>query len=130
MMKTDQHVTLVAALQIGFGVLGILIGLVIFVAVTGGGILSQDAEAIAITSIVGSVVGGIFVLTSIPEVIGGIGLLKRKNWARILIIIISCLDLLAIPFGTAIGIYSLWVLLREDTVKYFQEQNESLPEAK
>jgi len=129
-MKTDQHVTLVAALQIGFGVLGILIGLVIFVAVTGGGILSQDAEAIAITSIVGSVVGGIFVLTSIPEVIGGIGLLKRKNWARILIIIISCLDLLAIPFGTAIGIYSLWVLLREDTVKYFQEQNESLPEAK
>ena len=122
-MKVDQHITLVAALQIGFGVIGILIGLVIFLAVTGGGILSHDTHAIAITSVVGGLVGGAFILFSIPDIIGGIGLLKRKSWARILIIIVSCIDLLSIPFGTAVGIYSLWVLLHDDTVKYFQEQN-------
>ncbi len=121
-MDVKQHITYVATLQIIFGILGILGGLFLFLAIAGGGILSNDSEAIAVTSIVGSLLGGGIVLFSIPDVIGGIGLLKGKNWARILIIIVSCFDLLAIPIGTAIGAYSLWVLLHDDTVKHFQEQ--------
>lgn len=120
-MKMDQHVTLVAALNIGFGALGVIIGLIVIIAVTGGGMLSGDSEAIAITSIVGPIVGGIIILLSLPEVIGGLSLLKRKGWGRIFVIIISCLNLIEIPFGTAIGIYSLWVLLHDDTVQLFND---------
>jgi len=115
----EKHVTVVAAINIGFGFLGLFIGLITFVAVTGGGIISGDPEAIAITSIVGTVVAGFFLITSLPEIIGGFGLLKKKEWARVLIIIVACLDLLFIPIGTIIGIYELWVLLQDETIQLF-----------
>lgn len=41
------------------------------------------------------------------------GLLERQPWARILGIVIGFLALLRFPFGTALGIYTLWVLLPE-----------------
>jgi len=41
----------------------------------------------------------------------GWGLLQREPWARIVTIIIAFLSLFNVPFGTALGIYSLWVLL-------------------
>ena len=115
----EKHVTVVAAINIGFGFLGLFIGLITFVAVAGGGIISGDPEAIAITSIVGTVVAGFFLITSLPEIIGGFGLLKKKEWARVLIIIVACLDLLFIPIGTIIGIYELWVLLQDETIQLF-----------
>jgi hypothetical protein len=39
------------------------------------------------------------------------GLLERQPWARMLAIIFGCVSLLDVPFGTALGIYTLWVLL-------------------
>jgi hypothetical protein len=46
-------------------------------------------------------------------------LLRRKNWGRILAIIVGVLDLANFPIGTAIGIYSLWVLLQDGASAYF-----------
>ncbi|MHB8608495.1 MAG: hypothetical protein ACYDCG_09365 [Candidatus Acidiferrales bacterium] len=43
------------------------------------------------------------------------GLLERQPWARILGIVLAFLTLLRIPFGTALGIYTLWVLLPESS---------------
>ena len=47
-----------------------------------------------ITGIVGPAVGFFFFLTSVPELIGVIGLLKRRGWARILVMIIAVLGLI------------------------------------
>lgn len=115
----DKHITLVAVINIAFGFLGIFLAFFLFVVLIGAGIISQDPEAMKITSIVGIAIAFFLVMTSIPEVIGGFGLMKRKPWARILVLIIACLDLLIIPIGTLIGIYELWVLLNEETVKIF-----------
>jgi hypothetical protein len=117
----EKHITLVAVLNIVFGVIGIIIGIIIFAAISGGGLISKDPTAIKITGIVGPAVGFFFFLTSVPELIGGIGLLKRRGWARILVMIIAILDLLEIPIGTAIGIYELWVLLNEKTARLFAQ---------
>jgi hypothetical protein len=40
----------------------------------------------------------------------GIGLLRRERWARPLALVVGILMLLKVPFGTALGIYTLWVL--------------------
>lgn len=119
----EKHITLVAAINIGFGVLGMFAALIVFTAIVGGGILSGDSEAMAITSVVGTVIAFFLALKSIPEIIGGVGLLKRKPWARILVLIIGCLDLLEIPIGTAIGIYTIWVLLNEETINIFSKHD-------
>ena len=41
----------------------------------------------------------------------GWGLLKRESWARIVALVLGFLSLFNIPFGTAVGVYTLWVLL-------------------
>lgn len=40
----------------------------------------------------------------------GFALITRKPWGRTLAIIVAILQLIKIPFGTALGIYTLWVL--------------------
>jgi hypothetical protein len=40
----------------------------------------------------------------------GFSLLNRKPWGRTLAIVAAILQLIKIPFGTALGIYTLWVL--------------------
>ena len=53
------------------------------------------------------------------NIVGGIGLLKGKNWARVLVIFLAVLDLIDFPIGTAIGVYTLWVLLNSETSELF-----------
>jgi len=54
--------------------------------------------------------------------VGGIGLLAYKSWARYLVIVVSALGCLNIPFGTLKGIYALWVLLQDETIKLFNKE--------
>jgi len=50
-------------------------------------------------------------------------LLKRFSWARILVLVLGALNLLNVPFGTALGIYTFWVLLDDQSVKMFASQS-------
>lgn len=118
----DKHVTLVAVLQIGFGAIGIFAAIIVFVVLTGSGILSRDPGARAVLPIIGSAVAVFLVLVSAPGIIAGIGLLKRYSWARILMLIVAVLDLLNIPLGTMLSIYTIWVLLQDETIRLLSPQ--------
>ncbi len=115
----ENHVTAVGALSIGLSILGILIGGFIFVVLAGVGFVVHDEDAAPILAVIGLVVGTFLCILSIPGIIGGIGLFKRKEWARILVLIISALQLLNFPIGTAIGGYSIWVLINPGTIRLF-----------
>ena len=55
---------------------------------------------------------GIFILAKAScGFIAGWGLLQREPWARVLALVLSFISLFNIPFGTAIGVYTMWVLL-------------------
>ena len=56
-------------------------------------------------------IGGVLMLKGIAGIIAGIGLMDRRSWARVLAIILGFVSLIHIPFGTALGIYTLWVLM-------------------
>ena len=118
----EKHVTIAAILKIGLGILGILIAVIAFVAVVGGGIISRDQEAIFITSLVGSIIALVLVLLSVPGIVGGIGLLRRWPWARILVLILAVFDLVNIPFGTFVGAYTIWVLMQDETIELFSSK--------
>ena len=115
----EKHVTAVAVLHIGLSILGILAGAFVFVLLTGIGLVSEDEEALSVLAIVGTAVGIFLCVLSAPGLIGGIGLLKRNEWARILVLVVSGLELLNIPIGTAVGVYSIWALVQTDTIKLF-----------
>jgi hypothetical protein len=53
------------------------------------------------------------VVIGVASIVAGWGLLERAPWARILTVVLAFLALLRLPFGTALGIYSLVVLFPE-----------------
>jgi len=123
----QQHVTILAALYIAFSVLGIIGAIAIFFVVAGGGLISGDQTAIAVTTLVGTLVSGFLLFLSVPGLIGGVGLLYRQEWARILVIVLGFLNLINIPFGTILGIYTIWVLMRPEMVQYFVKEAPAQP---
>ena len=119
MQSMNSHVTILGVVYIAFGCLGLLAALIVLVAVTGGGIISQDTEAMFVTSIVGPAIAGFLMLLSLPGFIAGFGLIKHKSWARMLILILAVFQLCNVPFGTILGIYSFWVLLHKESAQLF-----------
>jgi hypothetical protein len=127
MNPMQTHVKVLAVLHIVFGILGVLIGLLAFAVMGGTAALihmdhdSDAAVAVPMMGAIGGFVLILFLVLSLPGLIGGIGLLSFKPWSRILTIVVSIVDLINIPFGTALGIYGLWVLFNEDGVRLFGE---------
>ena len=60
----------------------------------------------------------------IASALAGYGLLKYKNWARIVAIVLAFVYILAIPIGTAVGIYTLIIMFNKGTAALFRGQGE------
>ena len=121
-----DHIKIVAILHIVLGSLTILGGLAVLAVFGGiatliGASGSPDAlPAVPIVGGIGGLIALVLFVLGVPGLIAGIGLLKFRPWARILGIIISALDLIHVPFGTALGIYGLWALLSREGEQLFQ----------
>jgi hypothetical protein len=119
----EKHVTLVGALHIGYSAFQILCGLIAFLFIAGGGLLgaliSREEIVIGITFFVGTAIAVWMILVSVPGIVGGVWLLKHKPWARYLVLVVSVLALLNVPLGLGIGVYSIWVLVQDETAKLF-----------
>jgi hypothetical protein len=121
--KMQKHVTIVGSVQIGFSVLGLMGAVAIFVALTfARGFTENDDVAQTVLRFLSISLPLLVGILSTLGLAGGIGLLVYKPWARYLVIIISALDCLIIPFGTIKGIYSIWALVQDDTLKLFNRE--------
>lgn len=123
--KMNKHVTVVGAINIAFGVLGILGAIVLFVCFDFvENLVTDDDVATMVMQIIKVIVPILLFVYSCIKLVGGIGLLSYKFWARYVVIVLSALSCLNIPVGTLIGVYSLWVLLQDDTLKLFKNSAE------
>ncbi len=66
----------------------------------------------------------VFLAAGLVGIAAGWGLLNREPWARTLAIVLAFLNLLDVPFGTALGIYTLWALLPEQSEREYQGLSE------
>ena len=116
-----KHVTVVAAIQIGFAILGLIIAVAIFFVMSfARSQVGGDETAEMVLGFLTVSLPILFGFLSTLGLIGGIGLLAYKPWARYIVIVVSALGCLNIPIGTLKGVYALWVLLQDDTVKLFE----------
>jgi hypothetical protein len=116
-----KHVTLVAALQIGFSTMGILAAMVVFFVFSFAGSFVDDVEvAMTVLRYIGAFVPAIITLVSLLGLIGGIGLLSYQKWARVIVLVVAALGCLNFPLGTLKGVYSLWVLMQDETIALFK----------
>ena len=117
-----QHVTILGWLYIVGHAFFLVIGLFVFLLLSTIGAVSNDPQATLILGLVGTGVGILIGVLSIPGIVAGFGLLGQKVWARYLAIVVAVLGLINFPLGTLIGLYTLWVLFQENAADYFQPQ--------
>lgn len=122
-----DHVKILGLLHVVYGMFGILAGIVVMLIFGGlAGLVSvadRSGDALIAVPILGGIGAFIFVLLlvlSLPGIVAGFGLLQLQPWARILAIVLSALELMSVPLGTALGIYGLWVLLSPGAEQLFR----------
>ncbi len=117
-----KHVTVVGAIHIGFGILGLILALGAFFALNfAKGVVGGDEVPTMVLGFLSVSIPLLIGFMSTLGLVGGIGLLSLQPWARYLIIVVAALGCLNIPIGTLKGVYSLWVLLQDETIKLFQQ---------
>ena len=118
-MPIDTHVRVAAWLHIALGVLWVCIlaffGLFFGAmgALVGATASSSDAGVLAWIAGFGITLLLFVLVFPVLEIVGGVMLLKGSTAGRVITIVFSVLELINIPFGTIVGVYSLWALLRE-----------------
>ena len=115
----EQHITLLGWLYIATNILLILIAGFVFMVMMGVGVTSGDAEAVRVMPVIATAIGGFLTVLALPGILTGIGLLKRKPWARIAAAVLAIFSLTNFPLGTAVGVYTLWVLLQTEAADHF-----------
>jgi len=58
-----------------------------------------------------SVIGILVLAKAACGFIAGWGLIRREPWARVVALVLGFIALFNVPFGTAVGVYTLWALL-------------------
>ena len=134
----EKHITLVGILNIVYESLSIIGAFILFVIAMGFryffGFISRYShhgmdevppEILDIVPFILTVIGIFLLIFSIIGLIAAIGVLKKKEWGRITMLVISFFNLIRIPLGTILGVYTIWALLNDDTIRLFNPSVQS-----
>jgi hypothetical protein len=124
----SSHVDFVGVLFIIWGILTTLVGLsTLALAVAAASIITSASRggggqfAAGVTAAAFMTLAVIAIVWGLAHVAVGIPLRRRHHAARVLALVLGAIDLLLLPYGTALGCYALWVLLNEEGKKLFIE---------
>ena len=65
-------------------------------------------------SVIKTVLFLLLIFSAVPSILGGVALIYNKSWGMVLTLIAGCIAIFRFPFGTALGVYSLYVFLQQD----------------
>jgi hypothetical protein len=121
----EKHINVIGALWIVYGAINLIIAFIVFSVLFGISFIpDMGVEAPIILRAIATFIFILITIFAVPDIIGGIWLMKRKEWARILILALSFFNLIVFPFGTALSVYSFVILFREDTTQLFRPNRE------
>jgi hypothetical protein len=121
----ERHVTVLALLSGVWGTLGILLGLSMLLLSAGAATLLSIPSGAAVglaagvTAGVFAVIGLFALLLGCVHVWSALLLRRHEPLGRMLGLGLAVTNLLLLPFGTALGIYALWVLLANEGRRLF-----------
>ena len=123
-----SHVDFVGVLFIVFGLLTTLVGVSTLALGVGAAALIRSAGrgeggafAAGLTAVAFTMLAITAILLGTAHVVVGVPLRRHKPWSRLIALMLGSVDLLLLPFGTALGVYALYVLLNEKGKALFAE---------
>ena len=118
-IKMEDHLKIIAYIRIGLGSLFLVVAIFLFSLFIIPGIVPDNRKDLPILMAYGIVIALLPLVSAAWDLAGGIGLLKRKRWARILVLIGAIPELFLFPVGTTIGIYTIWILMQKEATQLF-----------
>ena len=122
-----SHVDFVGVLFIVWGLMTVLVGVSTLALGVGAVALNTSASrggggqfAAGLTAAAFTALACIAILWGTAHVVVGVRLRRHTPWSRLMALMLGSVDLLLLPYGTALGVYTIWVLLTEDAKKLFQ----------
>ena len=117
-----SHVDFLGTLFVVWGLLTIVIGISMLALGIGAAALVtsvRSSVAAGITAAVFTTLAFLAILWGTAHVIVGIPLRRYTPWSRLTALMLGSVDLLLLPYGTALGVYALYVLLNENGKRLF-----------
>ncbi|MEO5511770.1 MAG: hypothetical protein ABIS27_14155 [Longimicrobiales bacterium] len=106
----EKHVRILGWLQIVLGIIDLLLGGLAFAILSGVGVVSGDVHSFGVLTAIGGAVGTLMMILALPNLICGIGLLRNwGGWVIILAVVLGVFNLMHVPVGTAIAVYTFWI---------------------
>jgi hypothetical protein len=113
------HVNLLGILQVVWGWIGLLLGVSMLLLAGGAvmiGLTSQGREIPAgVTAAAFGVCAAALLAFGVGNAWAGAAIKRRQPAGRIAAMVLAVPNLFVLPFGTALGIYAMWVLLHDET---------------
>jgi hypothetical protein len=109
------HIKIVALVNLLYSALGLLTAAGVLFGGIFGSLASLNPIAIVIGTVTSAVVAAVIGILSGLGLVAGFALLNNQQWARYAIMVVSVMRLFRWPWGTAFGVYSLWVLTHDET---------------
>jgi hypothetical protein len=111
--RLQRHVDLLGIFWIAYSALHILGGAVLMVVANTifGHMGRFETGAPAFLQPLLSTIGMLVLIKGVLGIAAGWGLMQHLDWARVLAIVLAFISLFNPPLGTALGVYTLWVLL-------------------
>jgi hypothetical protein len=122
----QRHVDLLGLLWSVWGALSVLVGISILLLAAGAlaPALGAGGDRIAfvagVTAAVFALIGGFAVLWGGAHILAGVLIRRRLPLGRVISLALAVVNLLILPFGTALGVYALWILLADEGRKLFE----------
>lgn len=125
--EEDKHIKLLALLEVFAAVLSLSVGIIVCIFVCLGLTRTYNIfDRISMTPAPMIILGGVFIMLftlayAIIRLIAALKLKNGSNTAKVIILILSVIDLTSFPLGTALGGYAFWVLLfRGGAEEYYE----------
>ncbi|MBS1816485.1 MAG: hypothetical protein JSU08_01005 [Acidobacteria bacterium] len=123
----EGQVDLVGVLFLVWGGLTILIGAsTLALGMAAASLITAAADAgrgqfaASLTAATFTMFALIAIVWGAAHLVVGVKVRQRRHWSRFGAISLASVDLLLLPYGTALGVYGLWVLLHEEAKRQFE----------
>lgn len=124
--RLQRHLRTLSILWIAVGVLGIIPSLVLVgFSHAPHIVMGDEVFTPAFMPPMLFSMGAVFLVIAAGGILVGWGLMNHERWARTTGIVLGIVAIFYPPFGTALGIYTLWVLLPADAAADYDRMSQA-----
>lgn len=109
-----KETTLLGAFHVAISILYIVVSVAITAIFYGKSLLGSASFDFNTVNLTAVVVAGFLFIFALSGFISGAALMTNQRWAQIPLLIIGCINLVIIPLGTTLGLYTIWVYMHSD----------------